>query len=152
MFVATPVQSVDDPVLSLHREALLRRASGRRCIDATLGVLVDDAGTLVVLPAVAEAVHDMRPADWAPYANSYYTMTARDWAEVAAVLDRYAADAPIAVVLDSVYACRWPLRSASRSAPCRPAMSPCWPASLPPRSNFLRRPTDARHGHRDSAA
>ena len=42
MFVATPVQFGDDPVFELHREALARRAKGRRCINATLGVLMDD--------------------------------------------------------------------------------------------------------------
>jgi aromatic-amino-acid transaminase len=73
MFVATPVHFRDDPVMELHHEASARRAGGRRCIDATLGVLVDDAGALVVLPAVAEAMRDTGPTDWAPYASSHGT-------------------------------------------------------------------------------
>ena len=56
MFVATPVQFGDDPVFELHREASARQASGGRCINATLGVLMDDSGALAVLPTVAEAM------------------------------------------------------------------------------------------------
>ncbi|HMI94671.1 MAG TPA: hypothetical protein VK509_25025, partial [Polyangiales bacterium] len=70
MFVATPVSYCDDPVFELHREATARQASGRRCINATLGVLMGDDGALAVLPAVAEAMRDNSPVDWAPYAGA----------------------------------------------------------------------------------
>lgn len=70
MFVATPVQFGDDPVFELHREASARQAAGRRCINATLGVLMDDAGSLAVLPAVSEAMRASSPIDWAPYAGA----------------------------------------------------------------------------------
>ena len=68
MFVATPVQFGDDPVFVLHREANARRAKGSRCIDATLGVLMNDSGALAVLPSVAEVMRTTSPIDWAPYA------------------------------------------------------------------------------------
>ena len=70
MFVATPVQFGDDPVFELHREASARQASGGRCINATLGVLMDESGALAVLPAVAEAMRTSSPIDWAPYAGA----------------------------------------------------------------------------------
>jgi aromatic-amino-acid transaminase len=70
MFVATPVSFGDDPVFELHREAIARRASGRDCINATLGVLMDDDGALAVLPSVAEAMRESSPIDWAPYAGA----------------------------------------------------------------------------------
>lgn len=70
MFVATPVPFGDDPVFELHHEATARRASGRRCINATLGVLLDERGELAVLPTVAEVMRTAVPRDWAPYASA----------------------------------------------------------------------------------
>jgi len=70
MFVATPVHFGDDPVFELHREASARRASGQRCINATLGVLMDESGSLAVLPAVAKAMRASSPDEWAPYAGA----------------------------------------------------------------------------------
>ena len=70
MFVATPVAFGDDPVFELHREAAARHAKGRHCINATLGVLMDDAGSLTVLPTVAEVMRSIGPDDWAPYAGA----------------------------------------------------------------------------------
>jgi aromatic-amino-acid transaminase len=70
MFVATPVQFGDDPVFELHREAMARRAKGRRCINATLGVLMNDDGALAVLPSVVETIRQSSADDWAPYAGA----------------------------------------------------------------------------------
>jgi aromatic-amino-acid transaminase len=70
MFVVHPVAFGDDPVFALHREAAARIAAGQDCVNATLGVLIDDHGALAVLPTMAQVVADMQPADWAAYAST----------------------------------------------------------------------------------
>jgi aromatic-amino-acid transaminase len=55
-------------IFSLHDEALIRRRRGERIIDGTVGVLLDDAGRLAVLPTVAAALDELPPVSWAPYA------------------------------------------------------------------------------------
>jgi isopropylmalate/homocitrate/citramalate synthase/aspartate/tyrosine/aromatic aminotransferase len=70
MFVVNPVKFGDDPIFALSREVVARRAEGRRCVDATLGVLVDDSGALSVLPTLIETVRSTQPAEWAAYASS----------------------------------------------------------------------------------
>ncbi len=55
-------------IFSLHREALLRRGRGEPIIDGTVGVLLDDAGELAVLPTVKRALGELPPREWAPYA------------------------------------------------------------------------------------
>ena len=57
-----------ESIFSLHDEALLRQRRGERIIDATVGVLLDDAGRLAVLPTVATALAELSPLSWAPYA------------------------------------------------------------------------------------
>jgi len=57
-----------DSIFFLHQEALLRQRRGERIIDGTVGVLLDDAGRLVMLPTVAAALSELSRSDWAPYA------------------------------------------------------------------------------------
>jgi len=68
MYVREPIVFEDDPVFALGREAAARIASGLPCINATVGVLVDDAGQLMILPTVAEVLRQARPQEWVPYA------------------------------------------------------------------------------------
>ena len=70
MFLVNPVQFGDDPIFALSREVAARRAAGDSCVDATLGVLVDDSGALSVMPTVAQVVRELNPADWAAYAST----------------------------------------------------------------------------------
>ncbi len=58
----------DDPIFGLHQEATARRARGDAILDATIGVLLDDAGKLSVLPTAAKAVHEVSTLDFASYA------------------------------------------------------------------------------------
>ncbi len=62
----------DDPIFALNAEASRRAKAGERILNATLGALTDDAGLLVTLPAVCEAlrrVDERRAAAYAPIAG-----------------------------------------------------------------------------------
>lgn len=58
----------DDPIFGLHQEATACRARGDAILDATIGVLLDDAGKLAVLPTAAKAVQEVSTLDFASYA------------------------------------------------------------------------------------
>jgi len=58
----------DDLTFALHRAATILQRRGRRVIDGTLGVLLDDDGRLIVLPSLRRALRELPPDDWAPYA------------------------------------------------------------------------------------
>jgi aromatic-amino-acid transaminase len=58
----------DDPIFSLHQEAAARKKRGDDIVDATIGVLLDDDGTLSVLPATVRAVNEVEAGEWAAYA------------------------------------------------------------------------------------
>jgi aromatic-amino-acid transaminase len=58
----------DDPIFTAHQEATSRKQRGESIVDATIGVLLDDEGQLVVLPTAARAVAEVRPLEWATYA------------------------------------------------------------------------------------
>jgi aromatic-amino-acid transaminase len=58
----------DDPIFSLHQEAAMRKRQGESILDATIGVLLDDAGKLSILPTVARTVHEVDETEWASYA------------------------------------------------------------------------------------
>jgi aromatic-amino-acid transaminase len=58
----------DDPIFSLNQEASARRARGESIVNATIGVLLNDDGSLAVLPTAARAVADVGFEEWAPYA------------------------------------------------------------------------------------
>jgi aromatic-amino-acid transaminase len=58
----------DDPIFALHKEATARRQRGEPVVDATVGALMNDDGTLAILPSAARAVREVPAAEWAPYA------------------------------------------------------------------------------------
>jgi len=68
MFVVNPVVFGDDLTFALGREVAARKANGESCVDATVGVLMDDDGELAVLPTVARVFRETRPEEWAAYA------------------------------------------------------------------------------------
>jgi aromatic-amino-acid transaminase len=46
----------DDPIFTLHHEAVRRAAAGEDILNATLGALFEDDGSLAVMPSVHEAL------------------------------------------------------------------------------------------------
>ncbi len=58
----------DDPIFQLNAEAQRRAQAGETVVNATLGALMDDEGTLCVLPSVAEAIAKVDKARAAAYA------------------------------------------------------------------------------------
>jgi len=60
--------SGEEPIFALNAEAQRRRATGEEVINATLGVLHDDLGQLVVHESVMELWRELSPPEIAPYA------------------------------------------------------------------------------------
>lgn len=58
----------DDPIFALSKEASERAKRGESVVNATLGVLCDDAGKMAVLPTAARAVREVPIEEWAAYA------------------------------------------------------------------------------------
>ena len=58
----------DDPIFALNAEASARRAKGESIVNATVGSLLNDDGTLAVLPTAARAVKEVAASEWAAYA------------------------------------------------------------------------------------
>lgn len=58
----------DDPIFALNKEALTRKARGESIVNATVGSLLHDDGSLAILPTAARAVHEVPAEEWAPYA------------------------------------------------------------------------------------
>lgn len=58
----------DDPIFALNAEANARKKRGEPVINATVGALLDDDGTLAVLPTVAEALREVPAIQAASYA------------------------------------------------------------------------------------
>lgn len=58
----------DDPIFALNREATQRRTAGDKVINATVGALLEDDGSLAVLPSVVQALHEVPAARGAGYA------------------------------------------------------------------------------------
>ena len=58
----------NDPIFALNAEAQAARREGRRVVNASLGALLNDDGTLAVLPSVTEAFRSVDPAAGASYA------------------------------------------------------------------------------------
>ena len=58
----------DDPIFALNAEATARKARGEAVVNATLGSLLADDGSLAVLPTATRAIREVGPADWAGYA------------------------------------------------------------------------------------
>jgi aromatic-amino-acid transaminase len=62
----------DDPIFTLHGEAVRRARAGEDIVNATIGALMDDQGRLAILPVVREtiaAVDPLRSAAYAPIAG-----------------------------------------------------------------------------------
>lgn len=57
----------DDPIFSLHLEAVGRKAKGDDVINATVGVLLDDEGRLLLIDVVPEVLRALPPAIGAAY-------------------------------------------------------------------------------------
>ncbi len=57
-----------DVIFSLNAEATKRKQSGESVINATIGSLMNDDGSLAVLETSAKAVHDVSKNEWAAYA------------------------------------------------------------------------------------
>ncbi len=58
----------DDPIFALNAEATARRQKGESILNATVGSLLHDDGTLAVLPTAAKAVKEVATNEWAAYA------------------------------------------------------------------------------------
>jgi aromatic-amino-acid transaminase len=58
----------DDPIFALNKEATARRQRGEPIVNATVGALMDDDGSLSILPTAARAVREVPASEWAPYA------------------------------------------------------------------------------------
>src|SRR5258708_14340724 len=58
----------EDPIFALNQEASARIARGDSIVNATIGVLLRDDGSLAVLPTAARAVREVKDVEWAAYA------------------------------------------------------------------------------------
>lgn len=58
----------DDQIFALNREATQRRGAGEKIINGTIGALLEDDGSLAVLPSVVDAIRSVAPARMAGYA------------------------------------------------------------------------------------
>ena len=58
----------DDPIFMLHAEAQRRAAAGESILNATLGALMEDDGTLAVMPSVLDAIARVPVKEAAGYA------------------------------------------------------------------------------------
>jgi aromatic-amino-acid transaminase len=58
----------DDPIFALNAEATARRAKGESIVNATVGALLLDDGSLAVLPTASRVVREVGAGDWAAYA------------------------------------------------------------------------------------
>ena len=61
-------RSGDDPIFALNAEATARKARGESIVNATVGALLEDDGSLAVLPTATRAIREVAAADWAAYA------------------------------------------------------------------------------------
>src|SRR6185503_21203071 len=59
---------VDDPIFLLNAEAQKRAQAGESILNATLGALMEDDGTLAVIPSVVEAIGRVPAKQAAAYA------------------------------------------------------------------------------------
>ncbi|MBS2016426.1 MAG: aminotransferase class I/II-fold pyridoxal phosphate-dependent enzyme [Deltaproteobacteria bacterium] len=58
----------DDPIFALNKEATTRKARGESVVNATVGSLLHDDGSLAILPTTARVVHEVPAVEWATYA------------------------------------------------------------------------------------
>jgi aromatic-amino-acid transaminase len=57
-----------DVIFALNSEANARRAQGESIVNGTIGSLMNDDGTLAILPSVSQALREVPAEDWAAYA------------------------------------------------------------------------------------
>lgn len=57
-----------DVIFALNAEANRRRQAGEPVVNATIGALMNDDGSLAVLPSVTRALGEVPPEEWAAYA------------------------------------------------------------------------------------
>ncbi len=65
---SSAARPADDPIFLLNAEAQKRAQAGESILNATLGALMEDDGTLAVLPSVVEAFQRVPPKKGAAYA------------------------------------------------------------------------------------
>lgn len=82
----------NDPIFALHAEATKRAAAGESILNATMGALIDDDGTLSVMPSVIETLSGVRAGQAAGYAPISGTPKYR----AAVVADLFGDDEPLA--------------------------------------------------------
>lgn len=58
----------DDLIFALSGEAQRRKAAGESVVNATIGTLMNDDGTLAVMDTAARALHEVKRDEWAAYA------------------------------------------------------------------------------------
>lgn len=57
-----------DVIFSLNAEATSRRKAGEPIVNATIGALMNDDGSLAILQTVTQTLHSVPPDEWAAYA------------------------------------------------------------------------------------
>ena len=58
----------DDPIFALNKEATARKATGQHVVNATVGALLNDDGSLAIMATASRAVRAVPDSEWAPYA------------------------------------------------------------------------------------
>ncbi|MCY3004227.1 MAG: aminotransferase class I/II-fold pyridoxal phosphate-dependent enzyme, partial [Planctomycetota bacterium] len=72
LVAAAAARPADDPIFALNAEAQKRAKAGESIVNATLGALMEDDGSLAVMPSVSEALRSVdarRAAAYAPIAG-----------------------------------------------------------------------------------
>jgi aromatic-amino-acid transaminase len=67
-FAIHPDRPGNDPIFALNAEAAARAAQGETIVNATIGELRNDDGTLAIIPTASHTVAEVGPNQWAPYA------------------------------------------------------------------------------------
>ncbi len=58
----------DDPIFALNQEAVERSNKGESIVNATVGALLSDDGTLAILPTMTKLIAEVPATEWATYA------------------------------------------------------------------------------------
>jgi aromatic-amino-acid transaminase len=67
-FAIHPDRPGNDPIFALNAEAAARAARGETIVNATIGELRNDDGTLAIIPTASRTVAEVGQDQWAPYA------------------------------------------------------------------------------------
>ena len=68
LVAAASQRPADDPIFALNAEAQKRAKAGEAVVNATLGALMEDDGSLALMPSVSEALRQVDPRRAAAYA------------------------------------------------------------------------------------